>query len=69
MRDAKLIYDKLKDLHEPVTFKEVQYPMNIDTNMYLRKDKRDVLISQNELMLLLEKFAKINETAKIQFKS
>ena len=69
VRDAKSIYDKIKDLHEPVMFKEVEYPMNIDTNMYLRKDKRDILISQNELMLLVEKFAKINETAKIQFKS
>ena len=69
VRDAKIIYDRLKDLHEPVGFKEVEYPMNIDTNLYLRKDKRDILISQNELLLLVEKFAKINEMAKIQFKS
>ena len=69
VRDAKAIYDMVKDLHEPVTFKEIEYPMNIDTNLYLRKDKRDILISQNELLLLMEKFAKINEMAKIQFKS
>lgn len=69
VRDAKSIYDMIKDLHEPVTFKEVEYPMNIDTNLYLRKDKRDILISHNEMMLLMEKFANINEMAKIQFKS
>lgn len=62
------IYDKLKDLSQPVDFKEVEYPVTIDDFLYLRKNKQDIEISLRELLLLTEKYGAIKESAKIQFK-
>lgn len=66
---AQDVYSKLKQLSEPLSFKEVDYPMNVDTQIYMKKEKLNIEVSLNELIILLDKFIKINEFAKIQFKS
>ena len=66
--NAMDIYDKLKELSEPIIFKEVEYPVSVDEFMYIRKNKQDIEISLKELLLLSEKYTNLKEFAKIQFK-
>ena len=66
---AKNVYQSLKKLSEPLNFKQAEYPMNLDTNIYMKKEKVSFEIGLNELMIQLDNFIKVNEFAKLQFKS
>lgn len=67
--NAKSIYSKLSELSEPLEFKQIEYPLNMDTHIYMRKDKTDIEISLSELNILVDKFIEIKDSKKIQYKS
>lgn len=67
--NAKTIYSEIAELSEPLEFKQIEYPLNMDTHIYMRKDKTDIEISLSELMILVDKFIEIKDSKRIQYKS
>ena len=64
VENARDIYEKIESLNEPLTFKEIQYPLNVDTHIYMRKEKLNIEIALNELMILVDKFITVQDYKK-----
>jgi hypothetical protein len=67
--NAKEIYAQITKVSEPLEFKQIEFPMNVDTHIYMRKDKTDIEISLSELMILVDKFIEVKDSKKLQYKS
>lgn len=67
--NAKDIYAKIESISEPLTFKEIEYPLNVDTHIYMKKEKIDIEVALSELIILVDKFITVQDHKKVQFKS